>query len=494
MPTTADRPQTAWQTIGRANGRNWNPGDRLLFEGGQTFNVAGSAGSNVVVNPSFDAGLGGWTDTLRHRRKPRRRSTPPPAATAARSSRSPAPPARAAGRHRIRSPATRRTRWRFRRWSKPRQRHSPRRHHLRARRAEGRHLLPRLPNNDWDETELRLRRARRVRQGASSGSRRKGDNSTVYADDFTLNSPPQRHRLRLDRLRHRSRTRSSSPPTAAARRRSTPATASGFWGHNVAGVQVAEPQLRRHPGTRPPAPAGTSASASSSSTRATTTPSSSTSPSTSPTSAASVGRHPRRRMGGQERVPRRAASPTTSSRGNGDVGIHIRGEFDKNSDALRQRKSLRRALPRLFQQRHPGQDRRPAATASCSATRVMGTVERTRRLQQRRARATTTAAGRSASARSTPTQDHLPLQRVALEQDRLQPRRRRVRLRQRRDQLGHAEQLLARQRRRRLPARASSTTSARGAATSSATTSARTTRERTPTARSRSPARPGRTT
>ena len=57
-------PQTAWQTIARANGRNWNPGDALLFEGGQAFNVTGTAGANILTNSSFDAGLTGWTDTL----------------------------------------------------------------------------------------------------------------------------------------------------------------------------------------------------------------------------------------------------------------------------------------------------------------------------------------------------------------------------------------------------------------------------------------------
>ena len=42
-------PQTAWRTIARANGKNWNPGDALLFEGGKTFSVEGSAGANVIV-------------------------------------------------------------------------------------------------------------------------------------------------------------------------------------------------------------------------------------------------------------------------------------------------------------------------------------------------------------------------------------------------------------------------------------------------------------
>jgi len=57
-------PQTAWRTIARANGKNWNPGDALLFEGGQTFNVEGTAGANVLVNSSFENGLTGWSDTL----------------------------------------------------------------------------------------------------------------------------------------------------------------------------------------------------------------------------------------------------------------------------------------------------------------------------------------------------------------------------------------------------------------------------------------------
>ncbi|HYO10643.1 MAG TPA: right-handed parallel beta-helix repeat-containing protein [Tepidisphaeraceae bacterium] len=57
-------PETAWRTIDRANGRNWGPGDRLLFEGGQTFSAQGTAGANVVANASFDAGLDAWADTM----------------------------------------------------------------------------------------------------------------------------------------------------------------------------------------------------------------------------------------------------------------------------------------------------------------------------------------------------------------------------------------------------------------------------------------------
>ena len=57
-------PQTAWRTIERVNGKNWNPGDAVLFEGGQTFTVQGSEGANVVLNPAFDLGLTGWNEPL----------------------------------------------------------------------------------------------------------------------------------------------------------------------------------------------------------------------------------------------------------------------------------------------------------------------------------------------------------------------------------------------------------------------------------------------
>jgi hypothetical protein len=56
-------PQSAWKTIARVNGKNWNPGDAVLFEGGQTFSATGAAGANLLANPSFDAGLTAWTDT-----------------------------------------------------------------------------------------------------------------------------------------------------------------------------------------------------------------------------------------------------------------------------------------------------------------------------------------------------------------------------------------------------------------------------------------------
>lgn len=57
-------PDTAWRTLTRVNGRNWNPGDAVLFEGGQSFSAVGAPGANVLVNPSFDSDLTGWTDTL----------------------------------------------------------------------------------------------------------------------------------------------------------------------------------------------------------------------------------------------------------------------------------------------------------------------------------------------------------------------------------------------------------------------------------------------
>ncbi|MEO6434451.1 MAG: hypothetical protein ABIP55_01655, partial [Tepidisphaeraceae bacterium] len=56
--------QTAWKTIARVNGKNWNPGDQVLFAGGQTFSAVGATGANVLNNPGFESGLTGWSDTL----------------------------------------------------------------------------------------------------------------------------------------------------------------------------------------------------------------------------------------------------------------------------------------------------------------------------------------------------------------------------------------------------------------------------------------------
>ena len=57
-------PQTAWRTIDRVNGKNWNPGDRILFEGGKTFGVSGAPGSDVILNGGFENGLASWPQTL----------------------------------------------------------------------------------------------------------------------------------------------------------------------------------------------------------------------------------------------------------------------------------------------------------------------------------------------------------------------------------------------------------------------------------------------
>src|SRR6476620_4530657 len=56
--------ETAWRTIDRANQRNWNAGDRLLFQGGNTYAVQGVRGENFLTNPGFEDGFAGWTDTM----------------------------------------------------------------------------------------------------------------------------------------------------------------------------------------------------------------------------------------------------------------------------------------------------------------------------------------------------------------------------------------------------------------------------------------------
>src|SRR6266704_2134725 len=55
--------QTAWKTIARVNAKNFDPGDRVLFQGGKTFTVAGSAGANVIANGGFESSLSAWADT-----------------------------------------------------------------------------------------------------------------------------------------------------------------------------------------------------------------------------------------------------------------------------------------------------------------------------------------------------------------------------------------------------------------------------------------------
>jgi hypothetical protein len=56
--------QTAWRTIARVNGKNWNPGDRVLFQGGKTFTVSGTAGPELLTNAGFESGLSNWSDTM----------------------------------------------------------------------------------------------------------------------------------------------------------------------------------------------------------------------------------------------------------------------------------------------------------------------------------------------------------------------------------------------------------------------------------------------
>jgi len=55
---------SAWRTIARVNQKNWNAGDRLLFQGGKTFAVGGARGAELVSNSGFDAGLNDWSDTM----------------------------------------------------------------------------------------------------------------------------------------------------------------------------------------------------------------------------------------------------------------------------------------------------------------------------------------------------------------------------------------------------------------------------------------------
>src|SRR4051794_16519701 len=56
--------QTAWKSIAHANAKKFSAGDKLLFQGGKTFTVAGSAGGNVVSNAGFESNLSAWSDTV----------------------------------------------------------------------------------------------------------------------------------------------------------------------------------------------------------------------------------------------------------------------------------------------------------------------------------------------------------------------------------------------------------------------------------------------
>ena len=77
---------TAWKSIARVNQVDLNPGDKVLFEGGKTFGVSGSVGSDLIANPGFESGLADWTDTLGSNARTKRRVRIPCIAAARRSS------------------------------------------------------------------------------------------------------------------------------------------------------------------------------------------------------------------------------------------------------------------------------------------------------------------------------------------------------------------------------------------------------------------------
>jgi hypothetical protein len=58
-------PMAAWKTIDRINRKNFNAGDRILFQAGQVFRAQGSPGENILANPGFESDLTtGWSNTL----------------------------------------------------------------------------------------------------------------------------------------------------------------------------------------------------------------------------------------------------------------------------------------------------------------------------------------------------------------------------------------------------------------------------------------------
>src|SRR3954464_7458663 len=57
-------PTTAWKTIDRVNGKDFAPGDRVLFQGGKTFTVSSAKGANLLTTSAFSSGYTGWNDTL----------------------------------------------------------------------------------------------------------------------------------------------------------------------------------------------------------------------------------------------------------------------------------------------------------------------------------------------------------------------------------------------------------------------------------------------
>jgi hypothetical protein len=67
-PTGSDKnnglsPATAWKTLAKVNAKDFEPGDHVLLEGGQTFTPSGTTGANVLANPSFESSLDSWADT-----------------------------------------------------------------------------------------------------------------------------------------------------------------------------------------------------------------------------------------------------------------------------------------------------------------------------------------------------------------------------------------------------------------------------------------------
>jgi hypothetical protein len=57
-------PQAAWRTLDRASTFDFAPGDSLLLEGGQTFTASSGGSSNLLSNGGFESGLASWNVDL----------------------------------------------------------------------------------------------------------------------------------------------------------------------------------------------------------------------------------------------------------------------------------------------------------------------------------------------------------------------------------------------------------------------------------------------
>ena len=323
-------PQTAWQTIARANGRNWNPGDALLFEGGQTFNVTGAAGLNVLINSSFDAGLGGWPDTL---------DTAETATTInPTAGRDGGAVLQIAGEAGSRAQDVTQS-------LAGNQAYKLAFHTLVENPGNG---LRRIgitfevggqkvatyyrgfQNTDWDETKFAF-----VTPAAFDRAyvwiTRAGDNSTVYADDITLNSLP--NGIVLDPNDSGSIPYpliiSSYGPGGNATINAGDGI--GFWGHNVAAVQI---ERLNFAGTWH-SPTGTGGNVGAGIEFVNTRNDNSKLEHIVVHKADINGfMWAGIRIGGAAAKSgfRGVLLTDNTVRGNGDVGIHIRGEFDKNSN------------------------------------------------------------------------------------------------------------------------------------------------------------------